>query len=87
MIKTELVYTSNVVAGVAYKVTVRAHNAHGWGPESDFLLIVAAKGPDTPDPPQTAIFNYYVRISWTAPYANSAPINAYTVYIAEKTGI
>lgn len=70
---------------MTYKVSVRAHNAHGWGPESDYLEIVAAKGPETPNPPQTAIFNYYVRISWVAPYANSAPIDAYTVYIADTT--
>ena len=66
---------------------MRAHNAHGWGPESDPLEIVAAAGPDTPAPPTTSIHNHYIRIQWTTPYQNSAPINAYKVFIGETTSI
>ena len=68
-------------------MTVRAHNAHGWGPESDYLEIVAAEGPETPDPPTTTIQNHYVKIEWTEPYENSAPVNKYAVYIGEETGL
>lgn len=53
---------ASVTAGTVYRVTVRARNAHGWGPESAYLEIVAAEGPETPDPPVTAIQNHFVRI-------------------------
>ena len=86
LVASEHIQTDNITPGMLYKVTVRAHNSHGWGPESDYLEIVAAEGPETPDPPETFIHNHYVRIQWTAPYQNSAEINAYKVYIAEVTG-
>ena len=86
LVGNEHIHTDDVTAGVSYKVTVRAHNAHGWGPESDYMTIVAAEGPETPSPPETLIHNHFVRIQWTAPYQNSAPINAYKVYLGETTG-
>lgn len=43
---TELNVTQeNAVLGDYYWVTVRAHNAHGWGPESDPVLIQAGTIP------------------------------------------
>jgi hypothetical protein len=65
---------------------VRAHNAHGWGEESDITVIVAAQSPETPDPPSSTVHNHFVKISWTAPYENSAPIIGYRIYVSDANG-
>ena len=62
LVATSYIHSADVSAGAVYKVTVRAHNAHGWGPESAYLEITAAEGPETPDSPTTVIHNHYVRI-------------------------
>ena len=41
--------------------------------------------PEQPTAPETLILNHFVRIRWTAPYQNSAPINIYKVYIEKAT--
>ena len=43
-------------------------------------------GPETPNAPSTLIYNHFIRIQWTAPYQNSAPIIAYKVFIANAEG-
>lgn len=37
LVATSYIHSADVSAGAVYKVTVRAHNAHGWGPESAYL--------------------------------------------------
>lgn len=72
--------------GNQYKFAVRAHNSHGFGPESEYLIVEAASAPERPDPPTTAIHNHYVKISWTVPYENSAPVDGYFIYLGDTTG-
>lgn len=86
LLALEYIWSTDVVAGTVYKVTIRAHNSHGWGPESDYLEITAAEGPETPATPETLIHNHFVKIQWVAPYQNSAPIISYKVYIADASG-
>ena len=85
-VANEFIATVDINPGSTYKITVRAHNSHGLGPESDELTIVAAMGPETPDPHVTQIYNHFIRITWTAPYQNSAPISAYKVFILKDDG-
>lgn len=54
----------------------------GWGEYSDSVTIVAAKVPDQPDAPVTAINNINVRISWVDPHMNSSPVSSYRIFIA-----
>lgn len=59
----------------------------GWGEFSIPVEIVAAKVPEQPTAPITAINNIFVRILWTDPYLNSSPINAYQIFIVNKDGV
>ena len=59
---TTFTISSGIVAGNQYKFTVRAHNSHGFGPESEYLIVEAASAPERPDPPTTAIHNHFVKI-------------------------
>jgi hypothetical protein len=43
---SEFVATTNVVAGQAYAVRIRAFNAHGWGAFSPAAVIAASAAPD-----------------------------------------
>ena len=83
---TDNTQTVDVLAGYSYNFTVRAHNAHGWGEESDITVIVAAQSPETPDSPSSTVHNHFVKISWIAPYENSAPIIGYRIYISDADG-
>jgi hypothetical protein len=47
---------------------------------------VAATVPAQPSAPTTSVSNIYVKIAWSAPYANSGTINGYQVYIANTAG-
>ena len=83
---TTYLQTSDIVAGTSYSFTVRAHNAHGWGPESPPFTIVAASVPMQPTAPSTSISNIYVKVSWVAPDNGSSAISAYKIFIADSTG-
>lgn len=85
--QTSYLQQAYVSAGVHYLFKVRAHNAHGWGLFSDPFEIVAAKVPEQPLAPTTAINNIFVRISWDQPYANSAPVNGYKIFVSDSIGV
>ena len=62
ILDTEHIQVDDVTAGTIYKIVVRAHNSHGWGEESDYLILTAAKGPEKPDAPETLIHNHFIKI-------------------------
>jgi hypothetical protein len=78
------VITSGVTGGETYQITVRAHNAQGWGAESPILSIVAASNPDQPDPPTTFINNIFVKVQWSAANSSGSTITAYKVFIQDS---
>ena len=81
------IQSDGVTAGVSYSFTVRAHNAHGWGIESEPAIIVAAQSPEKPTPPTSTVHNHFVKVSWVPPYENSAPINGYEIFIGDDQGV
>lgn len=48
--------------------------------------MVSATSPGAPSAPVTSIENIYVKIAWTAPPSNSAPLDGYDVYVAHQDG-
>jgi hypothetical protein len=65
---------------------VAAVNKYGPGLYSETLTVVAAQAPDQPDAPQTETFGFYVKLTWTAPTENNAPITHYQVLLEESDG-
>jgi hypothetical protein len=48
--------------------------------------VYAAATPEAPEAPETSVENIYVKIAWTEPHSNSAPINGYDVFVARQDG-
>lgn len=72
--------------GKSYKFKVQAHNIHGWGLNSDVLTVVASGIPEVPAPVTVSIENVAVKISWTPPFNNFAPITRYLVTVKQTDG-
>jgi hypothetical protein len=82
----EYLLTTGITGGVSYQFTVRAHNAHGWGQESDILIVVAAESPQQMDPPTTFINNIFVKVEWLPAVSNGSPITEYKVFVKNRIG-
>jgi hypothetical protein len=61
----------------------------GWGPFSDVLVVTPSAPPDQMAPVTTSIASDTgaVRIVWTAPSDNSAPITQYKIEIRDHDGL
>ena len=71
---------------MSYQFSVRAHNAHGWGPESDILVVIAAQNPQQMDPPTTYINNIFIKVEWIPAVSNGSPITEYKVFVKQQNG-
>ncbi len=71
--------------GTAYQVQVRAGNRSGDGAWSTAATATPAKAPDTPAAPTVTAWHQALRVAWTAPTANGAPITDYDVQYSACT--
>lgn len=78
--------SSGVVGGGDYRIRVRAHNVHGWGPYSPEAIIYATSQPSQPAAVTTAAANENILISWTTPFNNYEALDAYRVSIKTSSG-
>jgi hypothetical protein len=78
--------STGLAGGVTYQYRVAAENKYGVGPYSDVLSVVAAQAPAAPDAPTTTLETSYIKIAWTAPFANYAAIDAFAITIIDGTG-
>lgn len=81
--------SSNVSAGTTYRFRIRAKNVWSW---SNYSSVVSALPSAAPDPMAqlVSIVNDTtgaVKVSWTAPADNSAPITEYKIEILDKQGL
>lgn len=86
---TTYTVTSGVSPGVVFSFRVRAKNMWGWGAFSEVLVVTPSAPPDQMAPVTTSIASDTgaVRIVWTAPSDNSAPITQYKVEILDHDGL
>ncbi len=75
---------TGLTGNTSYSARVRAVNIHGNGPWSDvddtsFATTLPPLAPTQPDMPTAIVGNSQIRLSWTAPDANGAPITRYTI--------
>jgi hypothetical protein len=77
---------AGLLAGGAYRFRYRAANKYGWGPYSAAVTILAADVPAQPAAVAASITDLYVKLSWAAPAARSAPIVEYEVRIRQSDG-
>jgi hypothetical protein len=59
----------------------------GYGPESEVVVVRAAKLPETPTDVTSIIVDRTVEIEWTAPYDGGSPIYEYVVMILQNDGL
>lgn len=76
-------YTATgLYAGTEYTFKAKSRNSVGYSELSDPVVITAAKVPDQPTAPTTAILDRWsVVIDWVAPYDGGAQILYYTIEI------
>jgi hypothetical protein len=77
---------SGVVGGEDYRVRVRAHNVHGWGPYSPEGIIYATSVPAQPATVTTSAATDNIKIEWTTPFNNYEALDAYRVSIKTSSG-
>jgi hypothetical protein len=75
-----------VAGGTDYRLRVRAHNLHGWGPESEPAVVFATSAPGQPDPVTTAQVSETIEIRWTAPLNNYESLDAYRLTVEAAGG-
>lgn len=74
--------TNSIQKGHSYLFRYRAKNAHGWGPFSQTLSLIAARRTDKPDTALTSNEGTLVRITWAEPaYDGGSPILGYRIKI------
>ena len=72
---------TGLTGGASYSYQVRAYNKYGAGPFTAPITMQTSQAPDQPAPPVLAVVGGYVKISWTAPFANYRPVTAYQILI------
>jgi len=85
---TNLQYThGSLTGGQSYKYRVIAINEYGDGAAySTSVVIKAAQPPAAPAAPVITLSSIYVKVAWTEPNFNHAPITSYQVKIETKAG-
>ncbi len=82
---TSLTYTATgLTAGTTYAFKVYSRNSDGFSFGSSSVSILAAQVPDTPSAPTTTIEGNFVKIAWTAPFAEGSPITAYLITLRQS---
>ena len=75
-------------SGHPYRFKYKAQNIHGWGAESQEVLITAMSYPSASNVPTTQTIGANVRIDWDAPYSGGIgiSISAYKILIKNANG-
>jgi len=61
---------TTLLAGLYYEYTISAENIFGFGPASSIFTVRTSQVPDQPDPVVTSVYLTYIKVTWTAPFAN-----------------
>jgi hypothetical protein len=89
---TTVVISAGVSSGQTYKFKYLGRNAHGDGPPSDEVAILAATAPATMNPPTVSAISQYTsltyRVSVTAPHSGGTgvAITSYEIRFKHKDG-
>jgi hypothetical protein len=89
---TSVIINTGVSSGVEYRFAVYARNAHGDGPESDSVTVLAATVPSQMNPPEVSAVSAYsslqYRVTITAPHSGgvAVAIDAYGVLFKWSDG-
>lgn len=77
---------TGLTTGTTYYFKVQAHNEIGFSDYSNIVIDLAAQEPDQPVEPTTIWSNAddTVTIAWTAPAANGAAIDSYTIWVKKS---
>ena len=81
--------TTAINSGLSYRLTYKAYNVHGWGPDSPIATVIAATLPDPPLAPTLSVVGSDVQITWAAPTntgGTSVAITAYRIEILLTDG-
>lgn len=85
---TLLTYTkTGLTTGVNYSFRIRCSNIHGFGSYSDVIVIRADDRPAQPSQVTTTVDLSNVKITWTVPVTNGAPITGYQILILQQDGV
>jgi hypothetical protein len=75
--------TTAINSGLSYRLTYKAYNVHGWGPDSPIATVIAATLPDPPLAPSLSVVGTNVQITWAAPTNTGGTNVAITAYRIE----
>lgn len=81
-IQTSYTISQGIEVGGFYSFRVRAKNKWGFGDFSEPVLFDASFKPETPDTePTTSNSGAMIKIEWTLPFNNGAPITAFEILL------
>jgi hypothetical protein len=89
---TSVTFTTGISSGVEYRFAIYARNAHGDGPESASVTVLAATVPSPMNPPEVSAVSAHsslqYRVTVTAPHSGGAgvAIDAYRVLFKYSDG-
>jgi hypothetical protein len=75
---------TGLTPGETYKIRVVAENLHGFGPESEDFVAMAADQPDQPLTIVTTNEHTKILLSWQAPFNNQLPIVSYQTQVLSQ---
>ena len=76
---------SGLTGGVTYAYEVRAYNKYGAGLFTAPVYMLTSQPPAQPAAPVITVQGQYVKIAWTAPFANYQPVLGYQILIQTST--
>jgi hypothetical protein len=91
-LETSVIINTGISSGVEYRFAIYARNAHGDGPESDSVTVLAATVPSPMNPPEVSAVSAYsslqYRLTITAPHSggDGVAIDAYRVLFKYSDG-